>query len=91
MKPEIPALSTCTCLKIFAFHSVFFFFVFCVVAARIDIMTLQLLEPNDIRLLISPIGDQLRFKSNFELWKREMNVCTANVVCVLKILFYLLK
>lgn len=53
-------------------------------------MTLQLLEPNDIRLLISPIGDQLRFKSNFELWKREMNVCTANVVCVLKI-FYLLK
>ncbi|GBP39331.1 hypothetical protein EVAR_24311_1 [Eumeta japonica] len=47
-------------------------------AARIDSMTLEMLEPNDVAQLINPIGDQLRFKANLEVWKKEMVVAGQN-------------
>ncbi|GBP91376.1 hypothetical protein EVAR_90851_1 [Eumeta japonica] len=37
-----------------------------------------MLEPNDVAQLINPIGDQLRFKANLEVWKKEMVVAGQN-------------
>lgn len=48
-------------------------FCFVHIDARIDSTTLQLIGDNEITSLFGPIGDRLRFKTNLDLWKKELS------------------